>query len=338
MKILFTNTAPIIKYGIGQAFADLGHEVRFVFLDQEASLFPFIQEFRPDYVFTDGGIQRMHKIFPLLDDLKIPHIYWAIEDPVGYDNLSLPYARMSRYTFTPCQESIFDYSKQGIQANLLMFACHPAFHHGAGPNPYYNHDIIFVGNNYDYHPARITGLSNVLSPLLNALYDIRIYGNEWWLDPARAFCIPPQNYGGIMPNEDLPSACASARIFLGLHSVDNSQTMMSMRTFEIMGSGGFYLTQWTPAIEHLFINHRHLVWTKSAEETLELVNFYLAHPEARMRIARQGQQEVYEKHTYHRRIQENILPLLQSRSAYTAVFAAGSKNLRVRYSGRSFRI
>ena len=46
-------------------------------------------------------------------------------------------------------------------------------------------------------------------------------------------------------------------------------------------------------------------------ETFELVNWYLEHPEERQRIARQGQQEVYEKHTYHHRLQ-SILPLLSA--------------------------
>ena len=104
-------------------------------------------------------------------------------------------------------------------------------------------------------------------------YDLKIYGNEWWLDPEQSFNISANFYGGYMANEDLPTACSSARIMLGLHSVDTSLTMMSMRTFEILGSRGFYLTQWTPAIENYFINHHHLVWTRSAEETIDLVNF-----------------------------------------------------------------
>lgn len=113
-----------------------------------------------------------------------------------------------------------------------------------------------------------------------------------------------------MANEDLPAACATSRIILGLHSVDTSQTMMSMRTFEILGSGGFYLTQWTAAIEKMFVNHQHLVWTRSREETLDLVNYYLSRPDLRKKIARQGQAEVYRRHTYQHRVSQ-ILPYLQ---------------------------
>ena len=309
MRILFVNTAPIIKYGIGQAFSDLGHEVSFVFLDQEDSILPHIRSFNPDFVFNDGGINRQHKIFPYVQDYQIPHVYWAIEDPVDFTNLSLPYAAKSALVFTPCQEMIFDYSLHGYDAHLLMFACHPFFHRSVPPDPRFNHDIIFAGNNYDYHDVRMRGVNDILRALVDNNYDIKIYGNEWWLDTSKAYHISPYHYGGYMANEDLPAACATAKIIIGLHSVDTSLTMMSMRTFEVLGAGGFYLTQWTPAIEHHFQNHHHLVWSKSSVETFELVNWYLDHPEERQKIARQGQQEVYDKHTYHQRV-NSILHLL----------------------------
>lgn len=311
MKILFANTAPIVLYGLGPALADGGHEVRYVFLDNEPSLLPFIEEFQPHLVFNDGGTQRMHKLFPLLNELGIPHVYWAIEDPVCFDFLSLPYAQKSALVFTPCQESIPQYQQHGVQAHLLPFACHPAYHRRVPADPRFHHDLVFVGNNYNYHPARQKGIATLLQPLIDHQYNLMIYGNEWWLDPNQGYTIPPAFYGGYMANEDLPAACAAAKIFLGLHSVDTSQTMMSMRTFEIMGSGGFYLTQWTQAIEEMFVNHHHLVWTRSREETLDLVNFYLQRHDLREKIARQGQEAVYERHTYHHRARQ-MSPLLES--------------------------
>lgn len=343
MRILFANVAPIIKYGIGQAFADLGHEVEYVFLDREDSLLPFINQFKPDCVFNDGGINRMHKLFPLLEDLQIPHIYWAIEDPNSFADLSLPYALKSSLVLTPCQEKIPEYNQYGINAQLCMFACHPFYHRPAVPDQRFNHDIIFAGNNYN-HPTRMRGINDIIRALVDNNYDIRIYGNEWWMDTAMHYSISPEYYGGYMANEDLPAACASAKIIIGLHSVDTSLTMMSMRTFEILGCGGFYLTQWTPAIEHFFRNHHHLVWSKSSVETFELINWYLDHPEARKRIARQGQQEVYENHTYHHRLQ-SILPFINnichSAAAHSPVdvmMSAGAKPVNVRVGHKAFTI
>ncbi len=143
-----------------------------------------------------------------------------------------------------------------------------------------------------------------MKPLMAQGADLKIYGLDWWLDRKNPFYIDQQFYGGHLSYAEMRTAYSSARIVLGLHSVNTSPTMMSMRTFEALGCGAFYLTQWTPALENLFRNHQHLVWSKSPEETLELLNYYLPRPEERMRIAQAGQAEVYARHTYQHRAQE----------------------------------
>lgn len=313
MKILFVNPAPIIKYGIGRAFAEGGHEVYYVFLAKEKSLEPFLDRIQPHYVFTEGGEGLFNKLFPTLQHRRIQHIYWAIEDPIDFFALSLPYAKNSAYVFTPCMESIQNYQQHGVKAHLFMFACLPSYHRPVPYEKQYDHDIVFVGNNYSRHLARLQGLDSMIRPLMQSKYDLKIYGNEWWLDQTSYFSINHQHYKGYLPNEKLPAICSSSKIIIGLHSVNTSQTMMSMRTFEVLGCRGFYLTQWTPAIEYFFKNHYHLVWSKSAEETVDIVDFYLRHPAEREKIAAQGQREVYQKHTYHDRA-KMIMNVLNDRS------------------------
>ncbi len=330
MKILFVNMAPIIIYGLGQAFSDLGHEVKYINIDFDESLVNAIDEFQPDFVFNDGGIDRMHKLFPLLSERQVPHIYWAIEDPTSY-HLSIPYAMQSAIVFTPCKESLDEYSRLGVTAQLLMFACHPRFHYRAAPDHRYQHELVFIGNNYDYHLARNQGINNVLKPAIEN-FDTKIYGNEWWLDKNKDFHISSLHYGGYLPNEYLPVVCASSQIVLGVHSITDSETMMSMRSFEILGSAGFYLTQWTKAIECQFKNHYHLVWSRSKEETLDLIRFYLARPELRKKIAEQGQKEVYSQHTYHIRIKniENILEQAGNLKAARAHISYSNNGIRLK--------
>jgi len=311
VRVFFTNTAPIIKYGIGQAFADLGHDICLANVAMDEGWQEALDRFEPDLVFTDAGWGIAHKLLPVLKKKHLPHIYWAIEDPPYLESLSMAYARQADAVFTTCRESISTYRQKGIYAELLMFACHPSYHRRVEPDHHFNHDIAFVGNNYFEFPARLWGAQTLLRPLLDSEHNIRIYGNEWWLDENRPFFIRPDQYGGYLGNEELPVLCSSVPIVLGLHSVADSKTMMSMRVFEILGSGGFFISQWTPAVEHLFRNHHHLVWSKSADETLELVDYYLQNPAARERIAVQGQQEVYEHHTYHQRVQE-IMPFLNA--------------------------
>ncbi|HWP98208.1 MAG TPA: glycosyltransferase [Syntrophomonadaceae bacterium] len=313
MRVFFSNTAPLIKYGIGQAFADLGNEVCFCNVLSDRDWTGTLEAFQPDYVFTDGGWGVYDQLFPYLKDRAIPHIYWAIEDPPFWQTLSLPFARQSEYVFTTCQESIKRYEEQGIRAHFLPFAYHPACYHPVAPDSRFAYDIVFMGNNYDYFPERIEAARKILQPLMDRDYNIKIFGNEWWLDSGRPFFIKPEFYGGYLASEDLGAVCASVPIVIGLHSVVNSRTMLSMRTFEVLGCAGFHLTQWTPAVEHYFINRTHLVWTQSRRETLDLVDYYLSHPEERHKIAFGGRQEVWEKHTYYHRI-NTILEVLGSRA------------------------
>lgn len=317
MKFLFLNSAPIISFGMAKGFEQAGQTVRVINSTAEHQrdknfLFDLIADYKPDFAFTEGGDSLQNILFPALHTMNVEHIYWAIEDPPDYERLSLPYARNSKFVFTPCEECISWYAGQGIEAGLLNFACLPEFHKKVPREEAYSHDIIFVGNNYNRHTCRVIGREIVLIPVIEHGYDVKIYGNDWWLNPFFGYTLEEKHYGGYLAYENLPAAYSSSKIVLGMHSVDSSKTMMSMRTFEVLGCGAFYLTQWTPAIENLFENHKHLVWTKSAQETVALVDYYLSHDKEREEIARQGQEFVYQNHTYLHRA-DVVLQMVQNR-------------------------
>lgn len=309
MKFLFVNSAPIIIHGIAQGFQAIGEDVKVINTALEYSkdknfLEKLLDSYKPDFAFTEGGMSLQEILFPTLHEKGVKHIYWAIEDPPDFLNLSLPFAKESAYVFTPARECLDWYSEQGIKAYYLHFGCLPTFHKRVPPQDKYSHDIIFVGNNYSRHKSRVCGREIILKPIIERKFNITIYGNSWWLDPFYGYVIDKKIYGGYLPYTELPAAYSTAKIVLGMHSVDTSPTMMSMRTFEALGCGAFYLTQWTPAIENLFKNREHLVWSKSREETIDLVNYYLKNDTARERIARKGQEYVYKYHNYADRAKE----------------------------------
>uniref|UniRef100_UPI0011A495B4 glycosyltransferase family protein n=2 Tax=Bacillales TaxID=1385 RepID=UPI0011A495B4 len=74
------------------------------------------------------------------------------------------------------------------------------------------------------------------------------------------------------------------------------------------GSGGFLITSDTPEIRRLFKPGRDLVVSSSAEQTRELVAYYLKHPEEREKIRKQGKLTV-RKHSYARRARYMIRQL-----------------------------
>ena len=77
---------------------------------------------------------------------------------------------------------------------------------------------------------------------------------------------------------------------------------LNMRTFEVMGSGSFLLTNWIPTIEDLFTDGKHLVLYRSLDEMVEKAKYYLAHDEERERIAQAGYEEVMANHTIDKRV------------------------------------
>ena len=82
--------------------------------------------------------------------------------------------------------------------------------------------------------------------------------------------------------------CAGARIVLGRDWTTQCPGYTSNRTWFTLGSRGFLLTNYAPGLEEIFENHRHLVWYRSVDECLELIEHYRARPVERARIAAEG--------------------------------------------------
>jgi len=314
MKILFLNDSHLLTDGLSSGFAP-SDEIRYlpVRLSNWEALFQrLIQTWRPDFALADGvSISTVAtQLFKELRYHRIPLVYWAIDDPPDFRRMSLPLARGAALVLTPAKECLPLYHQKGIRAEYFHFACNPAFHRHIPNDEAFASDLTLIANYYTSYPQRKFGIDTILTPLLRSSYRLNVYGTEHWLNNTDHYTLPSNVYRGYLAYEALPMAYSSARIVLGLNSVVNSPSMMSMRAFEALGCGAFYLSHWTLALENLFQNHTHLVWSKNPDETLELVHYYLTREDLRNKIALAGQQEVYNLHTYSKRI-NSIRPILE---------------------------
>lgn len=314
MKVLCLNDSPLLTFGLASGFSE-HDELRFLPVrepDWEEQLQQLLRFWRPDFAFADGvsistvATNLLRRL--LIHDL--PLVYWAIDDPPDWRRMSLPLSRRAALVLTPAEECITRYQRNQIKALYFHFACNPAFHHPHKAVERYQCDLLLVANYYTSYPQRKYGLEILLNPLFRSLYELKVYGNEQWLNNTDHYVLPQGVYQGYLPYAHLPLAYSSAKIILGLHSVIDSPTMMSMRTFEALACRAFFLTHWSQGIENMFKNHVHLVWSRSSDETLELVRFYLARDDLREKIARQGQAEVYRLHTYKQRV-NHVRPFLE---------------------------
>lgn len=98
-------------------------------------------------------------------------------------------------------------------------------------------------------------------------------------------------------NDKLPKAYNLSKINLStsLHSIFSG---LPLRTFDIMGAGGFILTNYQPETGELFEIGKEIVVYHNFEEMAELTKFFLEHEEARMAILIAGYERICKDYTY----------------------------------------
>lgn len=87
-------------------------------------------------------------------------------------------------------------------------------------------------------------------------------------------------------------------------------TGLSLRVWDVMGSGGFLLSNYQEEIEDYFVIGEDLEVFSSEEELVEKVGYYLEHDDIREKIARNGYEKVRKYHSYDERIKQMIGYLL----------------------------
>lgn len=87
------------------------------------------------------------------------------------------------------------------------------------------------------------------------------------------------------------------------------ETGLSLRVWDVLGCGGFLLTNYQAEIPEYFEIGRDLETYESMEELEQKVQYYLTHDEQRLEIAINGYEKVARLHTYEIRIAEMIRTL-----------------------------
>lgn len=309
VKILFIEIDHQYLLGLPPAFAEHGCEVKILNDIIEEELAQLLSTYRPDLVVTAGWTKihtasKLKILGQMIEKYQLKHAYWATEDSRWTAKWSLPYIEATKpeYIFTIDREIMPLYHRLGVKACYLPWACNPAFHHPAEPKESYKCDIALVAtggvtwNSYRRDSARI-----LLKPLVERGYDLSIWGKRWdTLDPdIVGFSVDSRHLRGKLSYLETNHVYSSAKIILGFQNIT---TELTSRTYEIMGARGFLLTPATFAVLERFKPGKHLVISRSEDETLRLVDYYLNHAEKRQQIALSGQQEVYTyQHTYKNR-------------------------------------
>ena len=112
-----------------------------------------------------------------------------------------------------------------------------------------------------------------------------------------------QNMGVVNNYTEAPIVFKCGKIHLNI-SLKSILTGIPLRAFDIMGCGGFLLSNFQSDFLDLFEPDEDFVYYESYEDLMEKVRYYVTHDDTRERIARNGYEKVKELHTYDHRVKE----------------------------------
>ena len=108
-----------------------------------------------------------------------------------------------------------------------------------------------------------------------------------------------------MEYRQMPLIFKQSRINLNI-SLRSIKSGIPLRAFDIMGSGGFLLSNFqTDFLEH-FVPGEDYVYYESKEDLLSKIDYYLSHEDERACIAQNGHDKVATEHTFRHRVREML--------------------------------
>ena len=95
--------------------------------------------------------------------------------------------------------------------------------------------------------------------------------------------------------------CAKINLNISLRSI---LTGIPLRAFDIMGNGGFLLSNYQEDFREHFVPDEDFVYYESYGDLMDKVDYYLSHDKERREIAANGYEKVKQGHTFKERVDE----------------------------------
>ncbi len=114
-----------------------------------------------------------------------------------------------------------------------------------------------------------------------------------------------QVHGGVKTHTEMPKIFHLSKINLNM-TIKPIQTGLPLRIFDILGCGGFVMSNYQEELPELFDIGIDLETYSSMDELIDKCAYYLEHEDERKQIALNGYRKVKEHYTYQKRVIEII--------------------------------
>lgn len=113
------------------------------------------------------------------------------------------------------------------------------------------------------------------------------------------------NHGKVDYYDMAPYVFKHAKINLNI-TLRSIKSGIPLRAFDILGAGGFLLTNYQSDFMDCYVPEEDFVYYESKEDLLSKIAYYLKHEDERIAIAKNGFKRTAENHTYKHRIEEMV--------------------------------
>lgn len=122
----------------------------------------------------------------------------------------------------------------------------------------------------------------------------------------KEFTLPNmRNHGPVNYYEEMPGVFRKSKINLNI-SKRGMRSAVPLRCFDIMGSGGFLLSNFQSGFLDLFVPGEDFVYYEDKGDLLRKIGYYLTHEQERQEIAQNGHDKVAANHTYRHRVRQML--------------------------------
>lgn len=132
---------------------------------------------------------------------------------------------------------------------------------------------------------------------LSKYYNVNVYSNSNVSDLVRVRALGSVDYWS-----EMPKVFHMSKINLNF-TIPNIKSGIPLRIWDVLGAGGFLLTNYQAELPLFFTEGEDLVCFDGIKDMREKAGYYLEHEEERKRIAENGYRKVKEYHDYVNRLQ-----------------------------------
>ena len=157
-----------------------------------------------------------------------------------------------------------------------------------------NLELVFANNTLGFKIAREERIRNLIE--ISKKYKVGLYTGS-----ATDNLIRVENRGPVDYWKEMPRVFANSKINLNM-TIPNIKTGIPLRIWDVMGAGGFLLTNHQLELDLYFVDGEDLVSYSDKYDMMEKIDFYLRNESQRHKIAESGFAKVAKYHTYDERI------------------------------------